>query len=125
MGIRKYSANEFKGLPLKQWGQGKAFGNLDPSAISGKRLDVASGSIDSWGVWEASPGTFVREVKAGEFMHILEGACTFTPEDGGEIAVAAGDYLFFPPDTRGVWRITSPMRKLYMLFHSEEDTQNT
>lgn len=120
MGIGKYSASELKGLPLKQWGQGKAFGNLGPSAISGKRLDVAGGAIDSWGVWEASPGSFIREVKAGEFMHILAGECTFTPDDGEEMTISAGDYLFFPPDTRGVWRILSPVRKLYMLFGAEE-----
>lgn len=120
MGIRKYSTSELVSRPLNEWGRGKALGDAPPSVITGKRLDVTLGSVDSWGIWEASPGTFVREVQAAEYMHILAGECTFTPESGTEMAISAGDCLFFPPNTRGVWRIIAPLRKVYALFQSQE-----
>lgn len=68
------------------------------------------------GVWEASPGRFTREVVAGEIMHIVSGAGTFTSDDGESMAIAAGDTLIFSPNTRGQWHITSALRKVYVLL---------
>jgi uncharacterized protein len=69
------------------------------------------------GVWECSPGKFRRQVTAGELMHILSGRCTFTPDDGAPLEIAAGDTLFFPPQTSGVWDILETVRKVYALLH--------
>lgn len=69
------------------------------------------------GLWECSPGRFRRQVASGEVMHILVGAGRFTPEAEGAAPVEfrAGDTLFFPPDTRGVWEIRETVRKLYVM----------
>lgn len=69
------------------------------------------------GLWECSPGRFQRQVASGEVMHILAGAGCFLPEASGAepVEFRAGDTLFFPPDTRGVWEIRETVRKLYVM----------
>lgn len=69
------------------------------------------------GLWECSPGRFERQVVSGEVMHILAGAGCFTPEAEGAAPVEfrAGDTLFFPPGTCGVWDIRETVRKLYVM----------
>ena len=69
------------------------------------------------GFWECSPGQFRRPVDTGEVMYITEGSGSFTPDAEGEptIEFKAGDALFFPPFTRGVWDIREKVRKLYVM----------
>lgn len=70
----------------------------------------------STGLWECSPGKFARQVEEAEVMHILSGQCTFTPENSDTpLAIQAGDTLFFPAHTRGVWDISETVRKVYVL----------
>lgn len=69
-----------------------------------------------FGIWEASVGSFVREVVAGELMFILSGSATFVAENGESIEMSEGDTFVFPPNTRGVWNVLSDLRKLYVLF---------
>jgi|GEM_PF-4410032 NAD-dependent aldehyde dehydrogenases len=52
------------------------------------------------GVWECMPGRFARQLPDAELMHILSGACTFTPEGGEPHEIRAGDTL---PPTRGAF----------------------
>lgn len=68
------------------------------------------------GVWECTPGKFRRQIVAGEMMHILAGRCTFTPDGGDTISMAAGDTLFLSPNTIGVWDIQETVRKVYVLI---------
>jgi hypothetical protein len=49
-------------------------------------------------------------------MHILAGACTFTPHGGAPIAITAGDTLFFPAHTVGVWHVRETLRKVYVVM---------
>ncbi|MNY52058.1 hypothetical protein D3C86_1876980 [compost metagenome] len=49
-------------------------------------------------------------------MHILAGECTFTPEGGDTQEIRAGDTLFFPAHTRGVWEIKQTLRKVFVVF---------
>ena len=77
---------------------------------------VLSGRPDcQTGLWECSPGRFQRAIEHGEVMHILAGSGTFLPEQGDPVVFHAGDTLFFPPHTRGVWEIVQTVRKLYVL----------
>lgn len=70
----------------------------------------------STGLWECTPGKFDRQVKEGEVMHILSGSCTFTPKgEDTPLEINAGDTLFFPPNTFGVWDIKETMRKVFVL----------
>lgn len=69
----------------------------------------------STGIWECSPGKFRREIKEGEVMHILSGECTFTPDGETVMKMKAGDTVFLPPNTQGVWDIKQTVRKVYVL----------
>ena len=73
-------------------------------------------SVDT-GIWECSPGRFRRAVSDAEVMHFVKGRCTFIPDGGAPpIRIAAGDTLFMPPNTYGVWEIDETVRKTYVLL---------
>lgn len=85
--------------------------------IRGQDVHVPGRPDCDTGLWECSPGRFQRQVASGEVMHILAGAGRFTPEADGAAVVEfrAGDTLFFPPHTYGVWEIRETVRKLYVM----------
>lgn len=88
-----------------------------PACEISKLAVTISGKPDcATGLWESTVGKFQRQVKEGEVMHILTGKCTFTP-DGQDtpIEINAGDTVFFPANTNGVWDIQETMRKVYVL----------
>ena len=69
------------------------------------------------GVWECTPGRWERQVKSAEFCHFVAGRCTFTPAGGGAVlTIEAGDALYFPANTRGVWDVAETVRKTYVLL---------
>lgn len=68
------------------------------------------------GLWEVSVGRFSRHLANAEVMHILSGACTFTPTGGEAQSIKAGDTLFFPANTTGIWDIKTPLRKVYVVM---------
>lgn len=68
------------------------------------------------GLWEVSPGRFERHLASAEVMHILTGSCTFTPTGGEPREIRAGDTLFFPANTFGVWDIRETLRKTYVVM---------
>lgn len=70
------------------------------------------------GIWECSPGRFQRQVRQAELMHIIEGEGSFTPSTAGEPVVRfqAGDTLFFPANTLGLWCIEKTLRKVYAML---------
>ncbi|KKB63685.1 cupin [Robbsia andropogonis] len=68
------------------------------------------------GIWEVSIGRFERQLANSEVMHILSGECTFTPTGGETLEIRSGDTLFFPANTEGVWNVTSPIRKVYVVM---------
>ena len=63
------------------------------------------------GVWECTPGRWRRQIVAQEFCHVIQGRCTFTPDDGGEtLHIEAGDALMLPATTLGIWDIHEAVR---------------
>lgn len=68
------------------------------------------------GVWECSPGVWKRQVLQAELCHFVSGHAFFTPEDGTIIEIKAGDAVFFPPNSRGVWDVRETIRKMYVTF---------
>ncbi|AOK63478.1 cupin domain-containing protein [Burkholderia ubonensis] len=68
------------------------------------------------GLWECTPGRFERQLANAEVMHILSGACTFTPAGEAPREIRAGDTLFFPANTVGVWDIRETLRKVYVVM---------
>lgn len=117
MTIQKLTQDEMLNLQLSAWGRAKAVTGAGRAAsdISGKRLRITEEKIQNFGIWEASPGDFQREAAQAEFMLFLSGECSFKPEGADELAIKAGDCLFLPAGTNGIWRIKSVTRKLYLL----------
>src|SRR5690242_18978334 len=68
------------------------------------------------GVWECSPGVWHRQVKQAELCHFVAGDCLLTPEGGQPMEICAGDAIFFPPNSRGVWDVRETVRKTYVTF---------
>lgn len=75
---------------------------------------AASGA--SVGVWESSPGVFRRHIMNREFSHVISGWCIFTPDGGEPVELRAGDAVFFPENSEGVWDIRELFRKTYVIF---------
>jgi uncharacterized cupin superfamily protein len=68
------------------------------------------------GVWECSPGIWRRQVLQAELCHFVSGPAFFTPEGGEKIEIKAGDAVFFPPNSRGIWDVRETVRKSYVTF---------
>jgi uncharacterized cupin superfamily protein len=68
------------------------------------------------GVWTCSPGVWRRQVTQAEFCVFLEGDCVFTPDDGPPISIGAGEAVYFPANSTGVWDIRTQATKLFIVF---------
>ena len=95
-----------------------------PASRTGTLLVPLDGAGENrTGVWECTPGRFKRQLANAELMHILAGECTFTPEGGETKQIRAGDTLFFPANTKGMWEVRETLRKVFVVFAPEETSQ--
>lgn len=78
-----------------------------------KTIEESAASV---GIWECSPGVFRRHIMSREFSHIIAGWCIFTPDGGEPVELRAGDAVFFPANSEGVWDIREQLRKTYVIF---------
>lgn len=83
--------------------------------VGRKYLDDAPG-IDSMGIWECSPGRWQRTIMEEEFAHFVKGSARFVPDHGEPIELRAGDTIWFPANSRGVWEIAEDVRKVYVII---------
>ncbi|MBU9366010.1 cupin domain-containing protein [Burkholderia multivorans] len=83
---------------------------------SSLEVQIEGAGANRGGLWECTPGRFERQLANAEVMHILSGACTFTPAGGAPREIRAGDTLFFPANTTGVWDIRETLRKVYVVM---------
>jgi len=51
-----------------------------------------------------------------EFSHFIAGHASFVTEDGQRFEFRAGDAVYFPPLTRGIWTIHETLRKTYCVW---------
>ena len=70
------------------------------------------------GIWECTPGKWVRQVMDAELSTFLSGHALFTPENGTPIELKAGAVVYFPPNTKGVWEVLETTRKSYLIYKS-------
>ena len=99
---------------LEDWGPlDEATG--EPMQTSGTTLWTAD-SGQEVGVWACTPGPSRWKLETNEFVHILSGRMTVTPDEGDAVEVGAGDTAVFPAGWTGTWQIHDPIRKLYVLF---------
>jgi uncharacterized cupin superfamily protein len=87
-----------------------------PPVTTALEVPLAGAGGSDTGVWECTPGRFERTNPKAELMHILTGRCTFSPVDGDVVTFGAGDTVFFPENTFGVWDVTETLRKVYVIF---------
>ena len=87
-----------------------------PCRLRGIDVELAGAGGNSSGVWECEPGRFERQLPNAEVMHILTGACTFTPTGGVPLQIRAGDTLFFPANTVGEWHVHQTLRKVFVVM---------
>lgn len=86
------------------------------AALTGKKyLDEAPG-IDSMGIWECSPGRWERTIMQEEFAHFVKGSARFIPAHGAPIDIQAGDTIWFPANSAGIWEIKEDVRKVYIII---------
>jgi len=90
-----------------------------PCQFSGIDVALAGAGGNKTGIWECSPGRFQRQLAKAEVMHIVAGACTFTPTGGSAQQIRAGDTLFFPANTTGEWHIQETLRKVFVVMAAE------
>ena len=83
---------------------------------------VADAKLEDWGpleeagVWECTPGPSRWSLADNEFVHILSGRMTVTPDGGEPTEIGPGDTAVFPRGWAGTWQIHETIRKLYVLF---------
>jgi hypothetical protein len=98
---------------LEDWGAlEEATG--EPMQTSG--LDVWQGDGQEIGVWECTPGPSYWKQEQHEFVHILSGRMTVTPDGGEPLEIGPGDTAFFPNGWAGTWDIHETIRKVFVLF---------
>lgn len=68
------------------------------------------------GVWECSPGAWRRQVVQAEFCTFLAGKAVFEPDVGEPVEIEAGQSVYFPANTGGIWRVAETLRKIYIIF---------
>ena len=86
--------------------------------------EMATSGITLWddgsgteaGVWECTAGPSHWQLERNEFVHVLSGTMTVTPDGGEPTEVRSGDTLVFPKGWSGTWHIHETLRKLYVLF---------
>jgi hypothetical protein len=87
-----------------------------PCRFSGIDVELQGAGDSNCGIWECTPGRFERQLDQAEVMHIVAGRGAFTPVGGETFEFRAGDTLFFPAHTRGVWRIDETLRKVFVVM---------
>lgn len=85
-----------------------------PCRYRGIDVALAGAGDNDCGIWECTPGRFMRQLAEAEVMHILAGRGRFTPSHGETIEFRAGDTLFFPAHTVGEWHIEETLRKVFV-----------
>lgn len=98
---------------LEDWGPlEEATG--EPMQTSG--ADIWKDGDQEIGVWECSPGPSYWKLEQHEFVYILSGRMTVTPDGGEPLEINAGDTAVFPNGWAGTWQIHETIRKVFVLF---------
>jgi uncharacterized cupin superfamily protein len=68
------------------------------------------------GIWECTEGPSRWVLETNEFVHVLSGSMTMTPDDGEPTHIGPGDTVFVPRGWSGTWHLHETLRKLYVIF---------
>ena len=83
-----------------------------------KRIGFEGEGLEKYrfGVWEATVGKYRRDVTDAEYCFFLSGKVAFTLDDGRSWTFGANDAVFFPADCLGIWDISEPLRKAFVVI---------
>lgn len=70
----------------------------------------AAGDMMS-GIWECTKGSYHATYTAYEYVVLIAGRITITPDGGTPVMVQAGDSFVVEPTFKGTWRIEEDVRK--------------
>ena len=73
-------------------------------------------SGQSTGIWQCTAGPSYWVQEDNEFIYIISGSLTVTPDGGKPATFGAGDCAMFPRGWRGTWDLHETVRKVYVLF---------
>lgn len=76
--------------------------------------DEAAGAES--GIWECTAGPSRWVLETNEFVHVVSGSMTITPDGGEPELVGPGTTVFIPRGWSGNWEIHETLRKLYVIF---------
>jgi uncharacterized cupin superfamily protein len=68
------------------------------------------------GIWQCTAGPSYWVQEENEFIYILSGSLTVTPDGGKPVTFGAGDSAMFPRGWRGTWDLHETVRKVYAIF---------
>ena len=69
--------------------------------------------ISGW--WAATPGTYHATYAAPEFVHMIEGEITITPDGGHPVKIGPGDAFAVEADFKGTWAIEKEVFKHFTI----------
>jgi uncharacterized protein len=98
---------------LEDWGP-LAEATGDPMQTSG--LTLWQDGDQEVGIWQCTPGPSYWKQEQHEFVHILAGRMTVTPDGGEPLEIGPGDTAVFPRGWTGSWQLHEAIRKVYVLF---------
>ena len=70
----------------------------------------AAGDMVS-GIWECTVGSYHASYSAYEYVVLIAGRITITPDGGTPVTVVAGDAFVVEPTFKGTWKIEENVRK--------------
>ncbi len=68
------------------------------------------------GVWQCTAGPSHWTLETHEFVQIVSGRMTCTPDGGAATEIGPGDVAVFPRGWTGTWQIHETIRKVYVIF---------
>ena len=74
------------------------------------------GSGQETGIWQCTAGPSYWVQEENEFIYLLSGSLTVTPDGGKPATFRAGDSAMFPRGWRGTWDLHETVRKVYVVF---------
>src|ERR1700722_1297862 len=98
---------------LEAWGP---LGGATGDEMIAAGLAVWSGGDQEVGVWQCTPGPSYWTLETHEFVQILAGRMTVTPDGGESTDIGPGDTAVFPRGWAGTWQIHETIRKVYVIF---------
>jgi uncharacterized cupin superfamily protein len=67
------------------------------------------------GTWEATPGSYHATYTSYEFVHLIKGRITITPDGGDPKQVGPGDAFVVEAGFKGVWKIDEKVLKHFAI----------